>query len=98
MLAPGLQERAGRPVSRGHRLDGHEVLSARGKEQVVLLNNINSFTTSRERAGEFGDYILSASIPSAKVFFHAELLPGVLRGEGEHLVIGGVYAVRIETL
>jgi len=81
-----------------NRLDGHEVLSARGKEQVVLLNNINSFTTSRERAGEFGDYILSASIPSAKVFFHAELLPGVLRGEGEHLVIGGVYAVRIETL
>ena len=64
----------------------------------MLFNNLTSFTTLRERAGEFGDYILAAEIPTAKIFFHCTLLPGVLKGEDEHLVIGGAYEVTLSTL
>jgi NAD+--dinitrogen-reductase ADP-D-ribosyltransferase len=61
----------------------------------VLLNNLNSFTQSRERADEFGDYILSVEVPLPKVLFYNRLLPGMLKGEDELVVIGGVYEVRI---
>lgn len=81
-----------------NRIGEHEVLSGTGKRQVVLFNNLTSFTTNRERAGEFGDYILAADIPTAKIFFHCALLPGVLKGEDEHLVIGGAYEVTLSTL
>ncbi|MEW6163841.1 MAG: NAD(+)--dinitrogen-reductase ADP-D-ribosyltransferase [Pseudomonadota bacterium] len=96
--------RAGRqtahlPLYRGiNRLDEHEVLAGDGRRETVLLNNITSFSTSRERAGEFGDYILEVAVPAAKVFFHCALLHGVLKGEDEHLVIGGAYEVAIHTL
>lgn len=81
-----------------NRLDEHEVLARAGRRETVLFNNITSFTASRERAGEFGDYILAAEIPAAKVFFHCALLPGVLKGEDEHLVIGGACEVTVDTL
>ena len=81
-----------------NRLGEHEVLTGSGRRQVVLFNNIVSFTASRERAGEFGDYILTARVPAAKVFFHCGLLPGALKGEDEYLVIGGVYDVAMSTL
>ncbi|MEW6512523.1 MAG: NAD(+)--dinitrogen-reductase ADP-D-ribosyltransferase [Pseudomonadota bacterium] len=81
-----------------NRIVEHEVLSGEGKCQVVLFNNLTSFTANRERAGEFGDYILAAEIPTAKIFFHCTLLPGVLKGEDEHLVIGGAYEVTLSTL
>lgn len=81
-----------------NRLAEHEVLAKSGGQQTVLFNNIVSFTSSRERAGEFGDYILSARIPTAKVFFHHALIPGVLTGEREYLVIGGVHEVSMSTL
>jgi NAD+--dinitrogen-reductase ADP-D-ribosyltransferase len=81
-----------------NRLAEHETLwQGEGGRQVVLLNSLNSFTSSRERAGEFGDYIVSALIPLAKVFFHCALLPGVLKGEDEYLVIGGACEVRLST-
>lgn len=81
-----------------NRLDEHEVLGkGEGKYEQVLLNNLNSFTSERERADEFGDYILEADIPKEKIFFFANLLPGCLQGEDEHLVIGGVYEVRIHS-
>lgn len=76
----------------------HELLADDGQRQVLLLNNLVSFTSSRERAGEFGDYIVEAEVPTAKVFFHCGLLPDQLRGEDEHLVIGGVYEVALRTL
>ena len=75
-----------------------EVLSGSGSRQAVLFNNLVSFTRSRERAGEFGDYILATRVPSAKVFFYCGLLPGILKGEDEYLVIGGTYEVEITTL
>lgn len=81
-----------------NRLGDHEVLTHVGKSEVVLLNNLTSFSASRERAGEFGDFILEADVPVAKVFFHCALLPDLLKSEGEHLVIGGAYEVAIRTL
>ncbi|MCG5495176.1 MULTISPECIES: NAD(+)--dinitrogen-reductase ADP-D-ribosyltransferase [Ectothiorhodospira] len=79
-------------------LEDHEVLWRRGKRAVVLFNNVNAFSSHRERADEFGDYILTVRVPLAKVCCFQELLPGLLRGEGEHLVIGGVYEVSLSTL
>lgn len=82
-----------------NRLQDFEVLSSQGKrEHVILLNNLNSFTASRERACEFGDYILTVEVPLSKIFFHCDLLPGVLQGEGEFLVIGGVVDVTLSTM
>ncbi len=82
-----------------NRLAEHEVLaSGEGGHHVILLNNLSSFTCSRERAGEFGDYILAVEIPLTKIFFHCGLLPGVLQGEDEFLVIGGVVNVNLSTL
>jgi NAD+--dinitrogen-reductase ADP-D-ribosyltransferase len=81
-----------------NRIAEHEVLAGEGKRQVVLFNNLVSFTASRERASEFGDYILTAQVPKAKIFFNCDLLPGVLKGENEHLVIGGVYDITLSTL
>lgn len=82
-----------------NRLADHEVLEKRGNgRHVVLLNNLNSFTCSRERACEFGDYILAVDIPLTKIFFHCGLLPGVLQGEDEFLVVGGVVEVTLSTI
>ncbi len=60
---------------------------------IVLLNNLSSFSIRRERAEEFGDHLLRAQVPLAKVFFHNRMLPGMLKGEDEYVVVGGVYEV-----
>jgi len=79
-----------------NKIDSYEILKRHDKNQaVVLLNNINSFSQNRERADEFGDYILEANIPWQKVLFYSRLLPGLFSGEDEALVIGGVYEVKI---
>ena len=41
---------------------------------------------------------MTADIPLTKIFFHCGLLPGVLKGEDEYLVIGGVVEVTLSTL
>lgn len=82
-----------------NRMADHEVLEKLdGRRHVILLNNLSSFTCSRERACEFGDYILSVDVPLTKIFFHCGLLPGVLQGEDEFLVIGGVVDVTLSTI
>jgi len=85
------------PLYRGvNKIDSYEILKRHDKNQaVVLMNNINSFSRNRERADEFGDYILEADIPWQKVLFYSDLLPGLFNGEDEALVIGGVYEVKI---
>jgi NAD+--dinitrogen-reductase ADP-D-ribosyltransferase len=85
------------PLYRGvNRVDEHETLATLGnKHRVVLFNSLSSFTSSRERADEFGDYLLSAQVPLSKVAFYSSLLPGMLKGEDEYTVIGGVYEVSI---
>ena len=80
-----------------NRIAEHEVLCPGKRRQTVLLNNLVSFTASRERAGEFGDSILTARVPTAKIFASGHLLPGILQGEDEYLVIGGVYEVAVGT-
>ena len=79
-----------------NRLAEHETIQdSRQGEKVLLLNNINSFSRSRERAGEFGDDLLAVDVPLPKLAFFSQLLPGMLRGEDEYVVIGGLYRVRL---
>ncbi|MCX7713789.1 MAG: NAD(+)--dinitrogen-reductase ADP-D-ribosyltransferase [Chthoniobacterales bacterium] len=62
---------------------------------VVRLNNLNSFTSDRETAWEFGSTVWEVDVPLAKIFFFSGLLPtSLLRGEGEFLVLGGEYEIR----
>lgn len=86
-----------------NRLLDHEVIAEgeapRGAEtKVVLLNNVSSFSRSRERAGEFGDSVFGVDVPLAKLAFFSTLLPGMLKAEDEYVVIGGLYRVRLATL
>lgn len=79
-----------------NRITEHEVLARpSGHSWILLLNNLNSFTEDVERADEFGDRILCADVPLAKVLCFPTLLPATLQGEREHLVIGGVYEVSL---
>lgn len=87
-----------------NRLSDHEIIAdgdvhsgpeANSFDKVVLLNNISSFSRSRERAGEFGDSILSVDVPLPKLAFYSQLLPGMLKAEDEYVVIGGLYRVRL---
>ena len=77
-----------------NRWEAHEFLGEKEGERLVLLNNVNSFSGDEDRAGEFGDRVISTRVPFAKIFCCAEVLPGKLQGEGEYLVIGGVYGVK----
>ncbi len=82
-----------------NQIKQHEILHQFSKrEYVMLLNNLNSFTNHRERADEFGDYILQAKIPLVKLLYIPGLLPHGLKGENEFLVIGGVYKVNLSIL
>jgi NAD+--dinitrogen-reductase ADP-D-ribosyltransferase len=74
----------------------HEVLAKLDKRTYVLiLNNLNSFTSNRERADEFGDFIMETEVPLVKLLYIPGLLHQSLRGEEEYLVIGGVYQVKL---
>lgn len=85
-----------RGVNRLHEL---EIVATPDKQhRILLLNNINSFSGNRERADEFGDRIITTRVPLAKLLFVPGLIPGLLQGEEEHLVIGGLYEVTLETL
>jgi NAD+--dinitrogen-reductase ADP-D-ribosyltransferase len=93
-------QRPHRDLFRGvNRMHAHERLAVLDRRrEVLLLNNLNSFSSSRERAGEFGDYILSAAVPTSKILFFNDLLPGMARGEDEYAVIGGLYEVAVTSL
>jgi NAD+--dinitrogen-reductase ADP-D-ribosyltransferase len=59
---------------------------------TVRLNNVVSFSTTREQAGCFGDWLLCVRVPLCKLL----LVPGLLntsslQGEAEVLAIGGLY-------
>ncbi|MGD9163597.1 MAG: NAD(+)--dinitrogen-reductase ADP-D-ribosyltransferase [Chromatiales bacterium] len=82
-----------------NRVHEHEVLHQPARQTyIMLLNNLNSFTHNRHRAEEFGDYILEVEIPQVKLLYFPELIPGVLKGENEYLVIGGVYQVKVSIM
>lgn len=63
-------------------------------KSLLILNNLNSFSSSIERASEFGDQVYCMEVPLSKVFFYADLLPHYLKAENEYLVLGGVYECR----
>jgi NAD+--dinitrogen-reductase ADP-D-ribosyltransferase len=96
-LARQFPQRSHLRLYRGvNRLAAHETLTDNGRgEKIVLLNNVNSFSRSRDRAGEFGDAVLAVDVPLAKLAFFHSLLPGMLRSEDEYVVIGGLYRVRL---
>jgi NAD+--dinitrogen-reductase ADP-D-ribosyltransferase len=66
-----------------------------GGQQLLLFNNLNSFSCDRDLSDTFGDIILEAHVPVTKLLYFPELLTGVLKGEYEYLLIGGVYQVTI---
>lgn len=67
------------------------------RHAVVRLNNLMSFTDDREIADQFGDYILEAKVPVAKILFFNRLIPQApLKGESEFLVIGGDYTIKAD--
>ncbi|MCU7938893.1 MAG: hypothetical protein KZQ64_03435 [gamma proteobacterium symbiont of Bathyaustriella thionipta] len=51
-----------------------------------------------QRADEFGDFIMGVKIPLSKILYMPGLLPGVLKGEDEFLILGGVYEVNLSVL
>lgn len=63
---------------------------------VLRLNNLVSFSSSRAQAGVFGELIIEAEVPHAKLLYYPGLVRDkVLTGEGEWLVIGGDYDVAV---
>jgi len=84
-------------VYRGiNRLQEYEILEQTDRRHaVLLLNNLNSFSLDRERADEFGDYVLEVDTCWQKILFYSGLLPDILVGEKEVIVIGGLYQITI---
>ncbi len=77
----------------------HQIIEPLEKNHYLLrLNNLNSFTDDFEKAWEFGSRVLQTEVPLTKVFFMGGLLPkSLFKGEGEALVIGGEYEVKVLT-
>lgn len=75
----------------------HQLLqNLEGREALIRLNNLVSFTSQPEIADEFGDTIIEAEAPLPKILFYNDLLlRHPLRGEAEVLVIGGDYRVKM---
>ncbi|SMF53962.1 NAD+---dinitrogen-reductase ADP-D-ribosyltransferase [Alteromonadaceae bacterium Bs31] len=77
-------------------IDEHEIVNKLGSKQyIILLNNLNSFSGNKEYSDVFGDYLLLTAVPLSKLLYFPGLLPGVLQGEEEYMVLGGVYKVSI---
>lgn len=60
------------------------------RHEVLCFDSLGSFAVERERADEFGDQVVACDVPLTKVLAFNGLFPGLLQGESEHLVIGGV--------
>jgi NAD+--dinitrogen-reductase ADP-D-ribosyltransferase len=75
----------------------HQVIEKHDKSHCLLrLNNLNSFTDDFEKAWEFGSRVLKVEVPLTKIFFMGGMLPkSLFRGEGEAMVIGGHFDVKV---
>lgn len=81
---------------RGSTRCEEQLISGRLQDRrcTMRLNNIVSFSLSREDAACFGDWIFEVQMPASKVLVFPGLLPGqVLLGEQEVLALGGDYDV-----
>ncbi|WP_158046207.1 NAD(+)--dinitrogen-reductase ADP-D-ribosyltransferase [Skermanella pratensis] len=77
-----------------HIVETSDTRTACRRSVVLRLNNLVSFSNDRDIAGQFGDHILEARVPCAKLVFFRDLLPRYpFQGEGEYLVVGGDYRV-----
>lgn len=72
-------------------VSAYELLQQTNGQHLILLNNLSSFSMEHERADEFGDRVLEVCVPVYKVLCLYGLLPGLLHGEDEVMVIGGIY-------
>ena len=78
-----------------HDAEEYDILESLNKrESIVRMNNLVSFTNEEERAWEFGRTVWQTTVPLCKIFFYNDLLPGILQGEDEYLIIGGEYRVK----
>ena len=79
-------------------VERHAILSRKDRrEAVIRLNNLVSFSSDREVADCFGDTILTARVPVAKIAYFSGLLPShLLRSEREFLVLGGEFRVTMD--
>lgn len=101
-------ETAPMPAGAGHitlfrgtnDFDEHLVVARPDRRTAILrLNNLCSFSISRDIACQFGDHILEARVPLVKIVFFRNLLPRYpFRGEGEYLVVGGDTRVTVSVL
>jgi NAD+--dinitrogen-reductase ADP-D-ribosyltransferase len=68
--------------------------SLRARRCTVRLNNMVSFSTTREQAGWFGDWLLQCARAAVQAAAGAGFAghPS-LQGEAEVLAIGGLYEV-----
>ncbi len=97
-LARKYSDRLSIPLYRGtFDASEHELLERVDKrQQIVRLNNLISCTSDEERAWEFGFTVWEMQVPLAKIFFYNDLLPNsIMKGEGEYIVIGGEYRVKV---
>jgi len=76
-------------------IDNITAKNLKHNDNVLMLNNLNSFSSSRERANEFADVTVEVQVPQAKVFYYSGLLPGLFHGEDEYIVIGGMVRVKV---
>ncbi len=68
--------------------------SLRARRCTVRLNNVVSFSRSRDDAGCFGDWVFEARVPLAKLLVVPGLLSAAtLQGEGEVIALGGDYEI-----
>lgn len=78
-------------------LNEHRIVERYSKRDLCIeQNSLVSFTSDRDIASQFGDYILESKIPYTKVVFFSEVLPSFsFAGENEFLVLGGRYDTKI---
>jgi NAD+--dinitrogen-reductase ADP-D-ribosyltransferase len=67
--------------------------ASKANQGMLLLNNLNSFTDDPAQAETFGDMLISVRVPTSKILYYPGLIPGLLQGEQEYMIIGGVYQV-----
>ncbi|MGE4266475.1 MAG: NAD(+)--dinitrogen-reductase ADP-D-ribosyltransferase [Deferribacterales bacterium] len=74
-------------------LSEHLVVKEYDRTRLCIeQNSLVSFTSDKDIASQFGDYILTSEIPYTKIVFFSEVLPTLsFVGEKEYLVLGGRY-------
>ena len=62
---------------------------------IIPQHFVPSLCSVTERADAFGTQMMEAEVPRAKVFFYNRLIPKMVTGEDEYIVIGGLHEVSL---